>query len=862
MRSLVYLLALISLPLAGAGQFTLIGSAEQLGGDCIQITPSLNAQQGAAWNNVQLDVSQPFCIHLTVNLGTNDGGADGIAFVLHQLGTNQPTTSTGGNMGYGNFNAPSGTFTDPTFDPSIVIEFDTWNNDNFGDPTYDHVALQRDGTNNHNSPDCLAGPLEASATSLNIEDGQDHVVHIEWNPSTQSLRMEFDDVERFNATVDLENDVFAGDNMVWWGFTGSTGGASNNQSFCVLDVSNSSGIPGLVLDPPSPYSTCPNAPLEITGTAPGLNVSWAGLNSAVLMALPGDHIIEAEDGGCPLTETIAVEGLPAPNLNTTPEITICDGAAATLSASADTGSILDWDGTGGATLEVNSGGTYTVSAVLATCTEVQVVTVIDQASPTLVLDQPNDVALCDGTTLTLTANTDIPASIQWTSNGAVTAGPSITVETTSSHLVEAEAGGCAGTPEWVMVEVWPLPEASIQSFPAELCFGETGWVSAVPSSGSTVDSWILPSGTANLNQAGPGAYTANLISDNGCQNTAFLVLEELPPIAYDLQGPSGACNGESVILSVVGNFQTASWSTGSSGNSLSLSAADGEGPFEVTVALGACEASTSATVEWWPVPSVGQLADTVIRCVLDPAVEWTWTEQASPAVGYWVWSVNGSVTTNQHAWEQEGTYTVRVLDSMTGCADSANVTVDVWPNLDVDAAPYAGIVCWGETTEILTELRAVEGTDIDELPYTLEWNDPEVEGLNPTVGAGTYLLEAENACGKDIAFVEVTQEYCGCDMWMPTAFTPDNDGINDGLKVETNCPELDEFSLELYDRWGQLVWRTDDPDQVWMGQAETLNSERLHFVQDGIYSYRLYWKYSETGIPNIQERRGHLHLLR
>ena len=124
MRRLGHLLMMISLPLWGWGQFSLLGSAQQLGGDCVLITPNVNTQQGAAWNNTQLDVSQPFCIHLSVNLGTNDGGADGMAFILHQLGPTQTTTSSGGNMGYGNFDAPSGTFTAPTFDPSIVIEFD------------------------------------------------------------------------------------------------------------------------------------------------------------------------------------------------------------------------------------------------------------------------------------------------------------------------------------------------------------------------------------------------------------------------------------------------------------------------------------------------------------------------------------------------------------------------------------------------------------------------------------------------------------------------------------------------------------------------------------------------------------------
>ena len=397
--------------------------------------------------------------------------------------------------------------------------------------------------------------------------------------------------------------------------------------------------------------------------------------------------------------------------------------------------------------------------MLATCTEVQVVTVIDQASPTLVLDQPNDVALCDGTTLTLTANTDIPASIQWTSNGAVTAGPSITVETTSSHLVEAEAGGCAGTPEWVMVEVWPLPEASIQSFPAELCFGETGWVSAVPSSGSTVDSWILPSGTANLNQAGPGAYTANLISDNGCQNTAFLVLEELPPIAYDLQGPSGACNGESVILSVVGNFQTASWSTGSSGNSLSLSAADGEGPFEVTVALGACEASTSATVEWWPVPSVGQLADTVIRCVLDPAVEWTWTRASLTRRGILgvecQWQCDHRPAGRYG--KPEGAYTVRVSgqhDRLRRLCQRDGLRERLAQPRRRRRPLRRHRVLGRNHRKSSPSCAAVEGTDIDELPYTLAWDDPEVQKVSiPTVGARTFTsFEAENACGQGRRF--------------------------------------------------------------------------------------------------------------
>ena len=852
------------IPWMVSGQFTVNGSAQNLDGDCVQVTPATNGQQGAAWYDTQLDVSLPFCLHLSVNLGISNGGADGMALVFHQLGPNQPTTTTGGNVGYGNFDGATNSFIAPTFDPSIVIEFDTWNNPNFGDPSYDHVALQRDGTNNHNDPNCLAGPIQADAGDADIEDGQDHTAHVEWNPSTQLLRLEFDGVERFNTSVDLVNDVFAGNSMVWWGFTGSTGGYNNNQSFCLLDVTNGEGIPGLTLNPAPPYAVCPGETTNVTASAAGYTLTWTGLNNASFDAPPGDHTVQTQSPGCPLTEIVTVDALPGPELMTAPQITVCDGVPVVLTATSAAGATVDWNGTGNTSISVSSAGQETVTGTLGTCIETETVTVLAQNSPTLTLDATNDIELCDGESLTVTASTDIPASVQWTNNatGAVTAGPTLTVSNTGSHIVEAESGGCEGTPELIVVDILPLPTASLQSVPNALCWGETGLVTAIPNSGSSVDSWVLPAGTPQVNQAGPGVYTANLLGANGCTNTASYILEEWPPIVFSLEGPDGACDGETVELSVTGSFDGAVWSNGSTGNTLTLENTDGEGPFSVTVSLGGCDASEAKSVEWWPVPSTAALADTVTRCVLDPAVVWTWPAQAEPAVGWWVWSVDGITTTSSTLWEAEGDFTVRILDSMTGCADSTQVHVNVLPNLDVDAAPFAGIVCWDATTEIQAEIRAVEGTDIDELPYTWAWDDPDVEGLNPTVGAGVYLLEAENACGRDVALVEVTQEYCGCDMWMPNAFTPDNDGINDGLKLETNCPELDEFRLEIYNRWGQLVWITEDPERIWMGQSETLNSEGLHFAPDGVYGYRVYWKYGELGVPIVEERTGHLQLLR
>ena len=847
--------------LSASAQFNVTGSASVLGNDCVQLTPAANSQQGSAWNVNQVDVSLPFCIQLSVNLGSNNSGADGMAFVLQQLGPNAPSTGNGGNLGYGNYTA--GTLVAPTFTPSLIVEFDTYFNGGQGDPNEDHIALQRDGTQNHTGPECLAGPIAASSTSNNIEDGQDHTVLITWNPETQIYRCEFDGVERFEVNVDMVGDVFAGNSLVWWGFTGSTGGLNNAHSFCLLDLSNSQGIPDLSLTPAPPSALCEGDEITLDAASPGLQLDWDGSGSTTLTAGPGVHTVQTVSQGCPLSEVITIAPLPTPDLLTEPDITLCDGAPTVLTAEAADGTVLDWDGTGQATLPVNGAGIHTVVGTLGSCAESLEVTVIDQASPVVSVSPGPSIDVCEGETVTVQATTDVASTITWTANGA--AQPGTTYDVVAEGLVQAsaEAGGCPGNTVTLNIDVLPLPTAVVSAIPETLCFGETGLVSAVPNAGSTVTSWELPAGTPAPNQAGPGLYTAQLEGANGCTSTASIALNQLPPIEWTLDAPLGECSNTPTALTVAGNHETATWSTGATGDLLELTAADGPGPFEVTVSLGGCTESAQTTVEWWPVPVIGPLPDTVVHCVLDQPEVWTWPAQADAPIGWWAWTVNEDVVPGGPAWDTEGDYFIRIFDSMTGCEDTASLVVDVWPNLDVAAAPMQGVVCWGEETEVIAELRAVEGTNLDEIPYTLEWSDPSIEGLNPSVPAGTYLLTAENACGIDVTTVEVAQEYCGCDMWVPTAFTPDNDGINDGFKVESNCTELDDFRFQVFDRWGERVWETADPDQAWMGQAAAGQAmEGQHFIPDGVYGYRLFWKYSETGIPVIEERRGHIHILR
>ncbi|MFN0031233.1 MAG: lectin-like domain-containing protein [Flavobacteriales bacterium] len=208
----------------GCGQiYFLNGSATATGNDCYQLTAEINTQNGTVWYGEQIDLTQPFDLSFLMNYGSLDGnGADGICFVLQTVGTSAIGES-GGGLGYLNFGT------------SLGIEFDTWQNAEYGDPWEDHIAIEMDGDINHNSANNIAGPVQADPFDVNIEDGEDHVVRITWNPITQELEVYFDCVFRLLGEIDLINEVFSGQELVYWGFTAATGGSYNYQTVCLQE---------------------------------------------------------------------------------------------------------------------------------------------------------------------------------------------------------------------------------------------------------------------------------------------------------------------------------------------------------------------------------------------------------------------------------------------------------------------------------------------------------------------------------------------------------------------------------------------------------------------------------------------------
>ena len=201
--------------------FVKLGKAKDLGNNCYSLTTTSPSYQfGGIWYQNKLSLDQDFSLEFELNFGTNDRGADGMAFTLQPINTSQG--SNGGFLGF------------KGIDPSINIEFDDFQNHQFNDPSSDHISIQANGEAKHPT-----GYLDANVpyvTVPNLEDGTDKNVIIEWISSTTTLNVYFENVLITSVTQDVKNTIFGGDDGVYWGWTGATGFRKNNQKVCIKNV--------------------------------------------------------------------------------------------------------------------------------------------------------------------------------------------------------------------------------------------------------------------------------------------------------------------------------------------------------------------------------------------------------------------------------------------------------------------------------------------------------------------------------------------------------------------------------------------------------------------------------------------------
>lgn len=159
----------------------------------------------------------------------------------------------------------------------------------------------------------------------------------------------------------------------------------------------------------------------------------------------------------------------------------------------------------------------------------------------------------------------------------------------------------------------------------------------------------------------------------------------------------------------------------------------------------------------------------------------------------------------------------------------------------------------GDTTICNTD--PIEITAKCNLSSTYAWSDgTQGPGIKP-LATGTYSVTASNVCGEISKSVHINVADCYCELWFPTAFSPNGDGLNDVFvpKIAPGC-SFSSYKFKVYNRYGQLIFSTNQAGLGWDGTMVNRAAEA------GIYYYIV--EYSNRYSGETKLHKGDISLIR
>lgn len=112
------------------------------------------------------------------------------------------------------------------------------------------------------------------------------------------------------------------------------------------------------------------------------------------------------------------------------------------------------------------------------------------------------------------------------------------------------------------------------------------------------------------------------------------------------------------------------------------------------------------------------------------------------------------------------------------------------------------------------------------------WNTGESTPTIEVTSSGKYIVTASNDICQKTLFVDIP--YCELNLLIPNAITPGKPGNNDVLFLSDRIKhQIDKFSIQIYNRYGVLVFKSDDKNFIWDGKVNGI----LHL--NAVYNYRI-----------------------
>lgn len=161
-----------------------------------------------------------------------------------------------------------------------------------------------------------------------------------------------------------------------------------------------------------------------------------------------------------------------------------------------------------------------------------------------------------------------------------------------------------------------------------------------------------------------------------------------------------------------------------------------------------------------------------------------------------------------------GNYSLMIRDN-EGCTNELRSIVLTEPDpLRLNEAVISNVSCTDVTNGKIM-LSATGGTP----PYTysIPGYQSQSNSIFSQLNAGLYhyRITDSNNCSTD-GDVTINKEWRDCAVFIPNAFSPNRDGLNDVFRAKIN-DDINDFRMAVYGRWGQLIFESLHPDMGWDG---------------------------------------------
>lgn len=351
-------------------------------------------------------------------------------------------------------------------------------------------------------------------------------------------------------------------------------------------------------------------------------------------------------------------------------------------------------------------------------------------------------------------------------------------------------------------------------------------------------------------------FNPNISDCEGVSDT--LSVELLPPIELEAQVVPVACFGEqngAIVLDLL-NRDTSqvnvAWEHGPQGLALSGLAA-GDYTARITDALG-CERVQTFRVPEPPLLAIDDVGVLDVRCFQESNGSAAVVVRGGTAPYQFVWQGPNGLVRNTSVPFLEGLspgdYSVQVVDA-NQCATQADFVIDSPALLEADLESLINHPVCPEASDGTAFIDAKGGTP----DYQFFWsNQPDLNSQTATgLSKGTYTVRIVDANGcQTSSDIEVTEFVPR--VVLPNAFSPNGDGINDLFMPVADC-EL-QFAMQIVNRWGNLVFSSEDIDTGWDGTFEGEPAET------GAYTYVVFYSGVINDVRFEETFRGTVTLFR